>query len=109
MKLTNQTIRPATKRAPFSRMLMLICLLFISVVGTPVIASAHTDHARVEVMKARVAEIQQMDLKHMSATERKEIKKELKDMRKEIKAGPTYVYISGAGLLIIILILLLIL
>lgn len=64
--------------------------------------------ARVMAIKDRVAEIKAMDMSHMSNAQRKEIRNELKEMKKELKS-PTYIYISGAGLILIIILLILLL
>lgn len=66
--------------------------------------------ARYVQMKQRVEEIKGMDKSTLSAEERKALKQELKDMNKEAKAiGKGGIYISFAGLIIIILLLILIL
>lgn len=65
-------------------------------------------NARVLAIKDRVSEIQAMDMSHMSSAQRKEIRNELKSMKKELKS-PTYIYISGAGLILIIILLILLL
>lgn len=66
--------------------------------------------ARVEEMKARVEEIKKMDKSELSRLDRKALRQELRDMNKEAKAiGNGGIYISLAGVLIIILVLILIL
>ena len=66
--------------------------------------------ARYLQMKQRVAEIKNMDLSALNKEERKGLRHELKDMNQEAKAiGKGGVYISFAGLIIIILLLILIL
>ena len=66
--------------------------------------------ARVEEIKARVTEIKEMDRSQLSSQDRKELRQELRDMNKEAKAiGNGGIYISLAGILIIILVLILIL
>jgi hypothetical protein len=66
--------------------------------------------ARVAEIKLRIQEIKSMDKSQLTSEQRKALRKELREMKKEAKQmGPTYVYISGAGLVIIILILILIL
>jgi hypothetical protein len=65
---------------------------------------------RAEVIKLRVEEIKNMDKSTLTTAEKKELKAEMKMMRKEAKAiGGGGIYISLAGVLIIILILILIL
>lgn len=66
--------------------------------------------ARAEEIKARLDEIKNMDKSQLTSEERKELKYEIKSMKKEAKLiGGGGVYISLAGILIIILVLILIL
>jgi len=66
--------------------------------------------ARAAEIKIRIQEIKSMDKSQLNSEQRKALRKELKSMKKEAKQmGPTYVYISGAGVIIIILLLILIL
>ncbi|AXY76440.1 hypothetical protein D3H65_21645 [Paraflavitalea soli] len=66
--------------------------------------------ARIAAMKSRVEEIRDMDRSTLSRSERKELRRELRDMNKEARAiGRGGVYISLTGILIIILILILVL
>jgi len=57
----------------------------------------------------RVTEIQQMDKSNLSATERRELKKELKDMKQKADGLNSRVYLSIGAIIIIILLLILIL
>ena len=66
--------------------------------------------ARVAEIKARVEEIKDMDRSTLTSEDKKALRHELKDMNKEAKAlGNGGVYISLAGIVIIILVLILIL
>lgn len=66
--------------------------------------------ARITELKARVAEIKEMDKSKLSSEDRKALRHELRDMNKEAKAiGNGGIYISLAGILIIILVLIIIL
>ena len=66
--------------------------------------------ARIAEIKARVEEIKDMDRSKLSSADRKELRQELRDMNKEARAiGNGGIYISLAGILIIILVLILIL
>lgn len=56
----------------------------------------------------RVEEIRDMDKTNMTSTEKREMKKELKSIKENVKRNGGYIYIGGSTLLIIILILLLI-
>jgi len=66
--------------------------------------------ARISEIKARVEEIKDMDKSQLSSGDRKALRMELRDMNKEARAiGNGGIYISLAGILIIILVLILIL
>lgn len=72
--------------------------------------SADEKQLRAEAIRMRTEEIKSMDMSTLTTAERKEIKAEMKMMRKEAKAiGGGGIYISLAGVLIIILVLILIL
>lgn len=66
--------------------------------------------ARIEEIKLRVAEIKAMDKSEMNKAERKELKNELKGLKKEAQAmGGGGIYLSVGAIIIIILVLILIL
>jgi uncharacterized membrane protein len=66
--------------------------------------------ARVIELKQRLEEIKAMDKSQLSRADRKNLRQELRDMNKEAKAiGNGGIYISLAGILLIILILILVL
>ncbi len=71
--------------------------------------------ARIEDIKARISEIKAMDKSNLSSAERKELRVELRDMRKEARAISSSdgmgggVYLSVGAIIIIILLLILIL
>lgn len=72
--------------------------------------TADEKQQRAEEIRMRAEEIKNMDKSTLTTAERKEMKAEMKMMRKEAKAiGGGGIYISLAGVLIIILILILIL
>jgi hypothetical protein len=59
-------------------------------------------------IRERIKEIKEIDKSQLTSDQKKVLRTELKEMKKEVKAmGPTYIYISGTGLLIIILLILL--
>jgi DNA gyrase/topoisomerase IV subunit A len=104
-----QFIRKAHTIA-FLILFTLSCMSFTAIAAEKNVTATEQSEARVLAIKDRVNEIRAMDMKHMTRTERKDVKAELKDMNKELRQmHPTYVYISGGGLLLIILILILIL
>jgi hypothetical protein len=65
--------------------------------------------AQLEKITNRVEEIKAMDKSHMSKAERKELRKELREMKKEARAMGGGVYLSVGAIIIIILLLILIL
>jgi hypothetical protein len=67
------------------------------------------DAARLASIKHRVEEIKAMDKSDLSKTERKALKKELKEMKKKARALSGGVYLSVGAIIIIILLLILIL
>jgi len=65
---------------------------------------------RMNEMRERVKEIKELDKSDLSKQERKDLKKELREMNKEAKAlGQGGVYLSVGAIIIIILLLILIL
>ena len=64
--------------------------------------------ARFEEIKQRVYEIKAMDKSNLTSTERKELRHELKDLKKQAKAVQG-IYLSVGAVIIIILLLILIL
>ena len=66
--------------------------------------------ARIDALKRRVEEIKDLDRSKLSKGERKDIRKELKEMNKEAKAiQGKGVYLSVGAIIIIILLLILLL
>jgi len=62
----------------------------------------------VALMTARVETIRGMDKSDMTVTEKRELRKELKGIKENVRKNGEVIYISGGTILIIILILLLI-
>ncbi len=65
--------------------------------------------ARLEEIKYRVTEIKEMDKSSLSRSEKRAMKKELRQMNREAKAMSGGVYLSVGAIIIIILLLILIL
>jgi len=65
------------------------------------------EEARLEEMKSRVEEIKSMDFSEMSKEDRKEVRDELRGIKKEAKAMGEGVYLSVGAIIIILLILIL--
>ena len=64
---------------------------------------------RIKAIELRVNEIKAMDKSTLNRIEKKELRNELRDMRKEAKGLDSKVYLSIGAIIIIILILILIL
>lgn len=60
-------------------------------------------------MTARVEEIRVMDKSELTASEKKALKKELKEMKEMVKADGGYIYIGAGTLLVVILLVILLL
>jgi len=65
--------------------------------------------ARIEEIKARVAEIKAMDKSQLTREERKELRSELKSDKREAQAMSGGIYLSVGAIIIIILLLILLL
>jgi hypothetical protein len=65
--------------------------------------------ARVTEIKQRVEEIRTTDFSQLTTAQRKDMKQELKGMKKELRSSDPVVVISAGALLLIIIILILIL
>lgn len=65
--------------------------------------------AQLEKITNRVEEIKAMDKSHLSRAERKELRNELKGMKKQARAMGGGIYLSVGAIIIIILLLILIL
>lgn len=65
--------------------------------------------ARTTMLIQRVEEIKAMDKDALSRTEKKELRKELKGIKKEMRAAGNGIYLSVGAIIIILLLLILIL
>jgi hypothetical protein len=106
------------KRILVTALVMLLCLNSITVRAEDKNTlrarvenmSAEQKEARYMQMKQRVDEIKNMDKSTLTRDEKKALRAELKDMNQEAKAiGKGGIYISFAGLIIIILLLIILL
>lgn len=98
----------------------LALVLMFSISATTVMAADRIEKAKVEMnaeqraqfekITNRVEEIRNMDKSHLTRTEKKELRKELKEMKNQARAiGGGGVYLSVGAIIIIILVLILIL
>lgn len=69
--------------------------------------NATTDKAKSEVLVTRLKEIRDMDRSDMSRSEKKELRKEVKEIKTSMKALSGGVYISVGAIIIILLLILL--
>jgi len=100
---------------------LIIVLVLACTFSTPISAAISEDKPvkefteeeialRMEQMRQRVEEIKKIDRSTLTKQERKEIRKELRNMNKEARAiGQGGVYLSVGAIIIIILLLILIL
>ena len=61
----------------------------------------------VAVLTKRVEEIRSMDKSQMTTTEKRELRKELKGIKENVRKDVTVIYISGGTLLLIIVLIIL--
>lgn len=90
--------------------------MFMTLSATPLFAAKSTNSETTTEMKSsltkeevstltsRVEEIRDMDKSELSATEKSDLKNELKDIKETMKSDP-YIYIGGSTLLILIILL----
>ncbi|MFD0988523.1 hypothetical protein ACFQ1R_00315 [Mariniflexile jejuense] len=62
--------------------------------------------AEVKTMLDRLEEIKNMDKSNLKPSERKELRKEVRDMKKKIRKSGNGIYISSGAIILILLILL---
>jgi len=65
--------------------------------------------ARAEVLINRLEEIRKMDMTTLSRSEKKELRNEVRETKKELKTNSSGVYISVGALLVVIILLILLL
>jgi len=92
-------------------LLMAMCISLVS----PSFASAEKPGTKTEVPKeilakqieTRLVEIRNMDKTNLSSTEKKELRKEVKGLKKEARNGGIYLSVGAIIIIILLLILLL--
>jgi hypothetical protein len=72
------------------------------------IAENNLSEDEINILIARVEEIRDMDKSNLTATERRDLRRELKAIKEDVRRQGGYIYI-GAGTLLVILILVLLL
>jgi aromatic ring hydroxylase len=68
-----------------------------------------SDSAYVAGLITRVNEIKDMDRSNLTATEKKDLRKELRSLKKEVRKNSNGIYLSVGAIIIIVLLLILIL
>ena len=103
------------KKSPLYLMMMVLSLsIFSSTIfaaekkSTTVAANAKEMPAEVKVMFNRLEEIKAMDKSSLNSSEKKELRKEVRGIKAELKTNGNGVYFSVGAIIIIIIILVLI-
>jgi len=76
--------------------------------GEPVATENKLSAEEVSRLKNRVEEIRKMDKSNLTTLEKRELRKEIKDIKKNVRKNGEVIYISGGAILLIVLILILI-
>jgi uncharacterized membrane protein YvbJ len=101
---------------------ILIALMMVFMLGTTVAFASASDlksnepvatenklsAEEVNRLLNRVEEIRKMDKSNMTSLEKRELRKEIKDIKKNVRKHGEIIYISGGAVLLVILILILI-
>jgi hypothetical protein len=66
-------------------------------------------NAEMNTLTARVVEIRDMDKSDMSASEKSELKSELKEIKQTMQSSAPYIYIGGSTLILLIILLIILL
>lgn len=96
---------------------LLAALLCLTLVAPSVMAKdikskpemTSSEIARVELIQKRVEEIRNLDKSELSREDRKQLRNELQELKREVKSMSGGVYLSVGAIIIIILVLILIL
>ena len=102
------------KKITLSLMVMVLSLTFLQSIALsnntePIAAPTKTVPAEIQVMYDRLTEIKEMDKSEMSSTEKKELRKEVRSIKSELRSTGNGVYLSIGAIIIIILLLILLL
>jgi hypothetical protein len=77
--------------------------------GAGAVTPTETPEAKIARLTQRIEEIKAMDKSGLSKEERKALKKEVREIRDEVKAASGGVYLSVGAILLIVLLLILLL
>lgn len=67
------------------------------------------DSAKVRTLELRLNEINEMDLENLESSDKKELRKEVRSIKKELKEIGGGVYISAGGLILVLILLIILL
>lgn len=96
----------------------LICILGLSLMPMPLQARPNpvatnsttpVENPQAQVLLSRLEEIKAMDKTALTSSERKDLRKEVKSIKKELKTMDQGVYLSVGAIIIIVLLLILLL
>ena len=99
-----------TSRKIIPALLMSLCIALVTpsfALETPVNKTEVPKEVRAQQIEARLVEIRKMDKTNLSSAEKKELRKEVKDLRKEARNGGIYLSVGAIIIIILLLILLL--
>jgi hypothetical protein len=102
---TNKILRIAS----FVMLLAIALPASSAMMATEIPKTSATENTRVEVLTKRLEDIKGMDKSDMTRMEKKNLRNEVKDIKKEMKAISGGVYLSVGAIIIIILLLILLL
>ena len=103
------------KKTVYLFMFALMSLTFVPTANANVTDPVITENtnaetsARVKVLMSRLEEIKEMDKSSMTRSQKKELRKEVKAIKSELKSTGNGVYLSVGAIIIIILLLILLL
>lgn len=99
------------KKLSFYLMIMVLslCAVPTTMLGAEKSPAAKEVPAEVQTMLNRLEEIKEMDKSSLNSSEKKELRKEVREIKSELKASGNGVYFSVGAIIIILLLLILLL
>jgi len=77
---------------------------------TPLVTTeAPNNDARAQQLMTRLKEIREMDKSNLTSSEKRALRKEVREMKKEVKKNQNGIYLSVGAIIIIVLLLILLL
>ena len=91
-------------------MITLLMTVSIPAISAPMLPTEPSNsEAAAQALITRLHEIKDMDKSNLSKTEKKELRNEVKNIKKELKANSRGIYLSVGAIIIIVLLLILLL